>query len=59
MQQYLTYLCTDIGETGLSHVIMLRFGPFYVVRFFFFLSGILANSVDPDEMPHYATVSVF
>ena len=35
MQQYLTYLCTDINETGLSLVIFLGGEQFYVVRFFF------------------------
>ena len=35
MQQYLTYLCTDINETGLSLAIFLRNEQFYVVCFFF------------------------
>ena len=35
MQQYLTHLCADINETGLSLVIFLGVEQFYVVRFFF------------------------
>ena len=35
MQQYLTYLCTDINETGPSVVIFLRVDQFYVLRFLF------------------------
>ena len=36
MQQYLTYLCTDINETDPSLVIFLGgVDQFYVVRFFF------------------------
>ena len=35
MQQYLTYLCTDINENGPSIVIFLRFDQFYVLRFYF------------------------
>ena len=35
MQLYLTYLCTDINETGPSLVIFLRVDQFYVLRFLF------------------------
>ena len=35
MQQYLTYLCTDINKTGPSLVIFLRVDQFYVLRFLF------------------------
>ena len=35
MQQYLTYLCTDINEIGPSLVIFLRVDQFYVLRFLF------------------------
>ena len=35
MQQYLTYLCTDINETGPSLVIFLRVDQFYVLCFLF------------------------
>ena len=35
MQQYLTYLCTDINETGPSRVIFMRVDQFYVLRFLF------------------------
>ena len=35
MQQYLTYLCTDINETDPSLVIFLGVDKFYVVCFFF------------------------
>ena len=35
MQQYLTYICTDINETGPSLVIFLRVDQFYVLRFLF------------------------
>ena len=35
MHQYLTYLCTDINETGPSLVIFLRVDQFYVLRFLF------------------------
>ena len=35
MQRYLTYLCTDINETGPSLVIFMRVDQFYVLRFLF------------------------
>ena len=35
MQQYLTYFCTYINETGPSLVIFLRVDQFYVLRFLF------------------------
>ena len=35
MQQYLTYLCTDINETGPSLVVFLRVDQLYVLRFLF------------------------
>ena len=35
IQQYLTYLCTDINETGPSLVTFLRVDQFYVLRFLF------------------------
>ena len=41
MQQYLTYLCTDINETGLSLVIFLRVEQF-LRDAFLFLSGIFS-----------------
>ena len=37
MKQYVACLCTDIKETGLSHVIFLRFLKLYVVHLFFFV----------------------
>ena len=35
MQQYLTYLCIDINETGPSLVVFLRVDQLYVLRFLF------------------------
>ena len=35
MQQYLSYTCTDINETGPSLVVFLRVDQFYVLRFLF------------------------
>ena len=35
MQQYLTYICTDVNETGPSLVILLRVDQFCVLRFLF------------------------
>ena len=35
MQQYLTYLCADINETGQSLVLFLRVDQLYVLCFLF------------------------
>ena len=59
MQQYLTYLCTDINETGLSLVIFLGVEQFYMVRFF--LSGMLLlkpkGNGDCKNLIHFSSVS--
>ena len=49
MQQYLTYLCTDINETGPSLVIFLGYDLCYVVRFFF-VGSIKVSSFKSSEI---------
>ena len=59
MQQFLTYLCIDVNETGPSLVIFLGVDRFYVVRFFFvgyismqdIVQGLWAFSVPEHDLP--------
>ena len=46
MQQYLTYLCTDINETGPSLVVFLRVDQLYVLRFLFCRVYIYLNALN-------------